>query len=240
METQTEPVVTPPPEEEVHVEPSTNSAIQQERTMVSAPLRAVWDMLIPKHIQHIFVPDNPESGLFEGEELELEIHLAWYRNITAELVYRYPIILLVLAIALSAICGMLAINFGYEWYWPAVAPFAGLIAMAFYALYERFDYLQWRLVKTNKRIILSMPQPDAWYLVDNIELNGNPKVIDTNWSDNQVWRAFQMMTGARDLYISIVGFQFVEGSSKVKDALLMPDVLLEDAEKLKALVYTKK
>jgi hypothetical protein len=82
-----------------------------------------------------------------------------------------------------------------------------------------------------------MPQPDAWYLVDSIELNSQPKVIDSNWSDNPARRFMQAATGSRDLYISLLGLQFVEGTAKVKDAIVIPDVTEADIKKLKLAIF---
>lgn len=200
--------------------------------------QTLWAWLLPRHIQRIFIPPDVEEQLVPGEEVLLEIHLAWYRNVFSLAVARYAPALLVLALSLSMIVGMLSLQFNYDAVLMMRLPFILLIATAVYALYERFQYLQWRLIKTNNRIIISMPQPDAWYLVDNIDLTNNPSVIDSNWSDNQAKRFIQALTGARDLYISLQGLQFVAGTARVKDALVMPDVMAEDAERLKQMVFT--
>jgi hypothetical protein len=53
-----------------------------------------------------------------------------------------------------------------------------------------------------------------------------------------VWRIFQAFTGARDVYLSLAGYQFVEGTARVRDALVMPDIMPEDVHQLKKLVFT--
>jgi hypothetical protein len=203
----------------------------------SNPVGSFWGWLIPAHIQHIFIPLSADEQLLPGETVQLEIHLAWYRNIMAVLIYGYWPALLVTAGALSVIGWLVAPSFGVEHVLAAQLPFYTLIGMAIYGLYERFQYLQWRLIKTNNRIIISKPQPDAWYLVDNIDINSMPKVVDANWAPPGMRRLFQMATGARDLYISLSGLQFEHGSAIVKDAIVIPDVLEEDARKLKEMVF---
>ena len=119
-------------------------------------------------------------------------------------------------------------------------PLGILLAISLLGLFERFEYLQYRLLKTNARLIISIPQHGAWPLIDNIELKGAPSILDTNWSTSPVWRVFQFFTGARDLYISMSGLQFVEGRAKVRDALVIPDIMPEDVFELKKLVFTPK
>jgi hypothetical protein len=196
-----------------------------------------FSRLVPNHIQRIFLPDDPERQLLDGEELQIEIHLAWYRNIAAELLFNYPFIILMLTIVASVLAAMVASSISFNVLVATLTPWGLLIGFCLYALYQRFNYLQWRLVKTNKRIIMTMPQSGSWYLVDTIEMNSMPRVLDANWADSGLRRSLQALTGARDLYISLVGLQFEEGTSKVKDAIVMPDVNNEDADKLKALVF---
>lgn len=203
----------------------------------SAYTPTMLDRIIPPHIQHVFIPEDIEEQLLPDEEVRLEVHLAWYRNVVAFTITHYGPAILVTAISLSLIAAMIAFNFGYSVIFAMQLPFILLLALVFYGMYERFQYLQWRLVKTNNRLIISMPQPDAWYLVDNIELNNNPQVIDANWSTNQARRFMQALTGSRDLYISLVGLQFVQGTAMVKDALIIPDVSEEDIKKLKLLIF---
>jgi hypothetical protein len=206
-------------------------------TAVSTPAQSWLARVIPDHIQRIFLPEDAYEQMMPGEEMLLEIHLAWYRNFAAQFLLYYPFIVLLLTVFFSAMGYMLAVSYGFDLFWFTTAAWFGLIGFCFYALYERFNYLQWRLVKTNKRLIITMPQKDAWYLVDTIEMNNNPSVLDENWAESGMRRTFQALTGARDLYISLVGLQFDQGTSKVRDALVMPDVPHEDAERLKVLIF---
>jgi hypothetical protein len=64
-----------------------------------------------------------------------------------------------------------------------------------------------------------------------------PAVVDTNWSPNIFWRAFQFFTGARDLAISLQGYRFIEGTARVADSLTMPDVMPDDVFELKRLIF---
>lgn len=212
-------------------QPETNAPAPESR------VRTVWQTLVPDHIQHIFIPEEIDNQLLPNETVEIEIHLAWYRNVIAVTIINYAAALFIATISFSLISGMVALSFGYNVVWALMLPFILLIALVFYGLFERFQYLQWRLVKTNARIIISMPQPDAWYLVDSIELTSQPKVIDANWSNNQARRFMQALTGSRDLYISLLGLQFVEGTAKVKDAIVIPDVTEDDIKKLKLAVF---
>ncbi|MCB0037608.1 MAG: hypothetical protein KDE51_26435 [Anaerolineales bacterium] len=220
----------------------TTEQVQSNQPEASEPasesrVRTLWQALVPDHIQHIFIPEDIEKQLLPNETVEIEIHLAWYRNVVAVTLINYAAALFIATVSFSLISGMFALNFGYNVVWALMLPFILLIALVLYGLFERFQYLQWRLVKTNARIIISMPQPDAWYLVDSIELTSQPKVLDANWSNNQARRFMQALTGSRDLYISLLGLQFVEGTAKVKDAIVIPDVTEADIKKLKLAVF---
>ncbi len=206
----------------------------------SAQPKSMLERLISDDWRRIFLPDDAHEQLLPGEEMLLEIHLAWYRNFAAQLIYSYPFILFLIAVVSSVLGFMLAPQFRLDPLLTSVAPWALLTLLCLYALYERFTYLQWRLVKTDQRIIITMPQPGTWYLVDTIEMSNNPSVLDENWSDSGLRRMFQALTGARDLYISLVGLQFDQGTARVKDALVIPDVSHEDVVKLKTLVFAKK
>ena len=204
----------------------------------SRPIGSIWERLIPAHIQHIFIPLSPEEQLLPGEIVEMEIHLAWYRNIVAVFIYHYWPAVLATFGALAMVGWIVGPYLSLDRVLAAQLPFYALLLIVAYGLYERFQYLQWRLIKTNKRIIISKPQPDAWYLVDNIDLTSMPKVVDANWAPPGVRRMLQMATGARDLYISLSGLQFQHGSAIVKDAIVLPDVPEADARRLKELVIS--
>lgn len=189
------------------------------------------------NIEDTFQPEALEERLLPNEEPQLEIRLAWYRDITSIIVFDY--FNYVLGITLLLVVGLLiyAITSGaYAWYWSFI-PFALLLVAIGYAIMERIEYRQWRLLKTNARLIISIPQPGSLFLVDNIELKGLPQVVDTNWSKNPVWRVFQFFTGARDLYLSLAAYRFVEGTARVGDALIIPDVMPDQVYALKRIIF---
>lgn len=229
----------------LNVDEAVTTAEEQDSTAVSPPppaatQRSSWlEQLLPQDFRRIFLPDDAYEQLIEGEEMLLEIHLAWYRNFVGQLIYNYVFIVFLLTVVSSVLGIMFATQFGLDSTLTGIAPWVLLIALCIYALYERFTYLQWRLVKTNQRIIITMPQPGTWYLVDTIEMNNNPSVLDENWADAGIRRMFQALTGSRDLYISLVGLQFDQGTARVKDALVIPDVGHADVVKLKELVFKK-
>ncbi len=186
-----------------------------------------------------FQPENIYARLIPGEEKQIEIRMAWYRDILGHImVHHFRVTLLI-----TILSALIIVAFSFLAAFPiayALIPFGVLIALTIIGSLERFEYLQYRLLKTNARLIISIPQHGAWPLVDNIELKGAPSILDTNWSPNPMWRIFQFFTGSRDLYISMSGLQFAEGRAKVKDALIIPDIMPEDVFELKKLVFTPK
>ncbi|MCB8981784.1 MAG: hypothetical protein H6657_30625 [Ardenticatenaceae bacterium] len=197
---------------------------------------------LPQHfrwnLEDTFQPAQLEERLLPNEEPQLEIRLAWYRDIIGGLIFDHFNI--ILGITFLLVVGLLiyvVATAAFAWYF-AFTPFLLLLVLAGYAIMERIEYNQWRLLKTNARLIISIPQPGSLFLVDNIELKGLPQVVDTNWSKNPVWRVFQFVTGARDLYLSLAAYRFVEGTARVGDALIIPDVMPDQVFALKRLIFT--
>lgn len=190
------------------------------------------------NIEDTFQPEDLEERLLPNEEPQLEIRMAWYRDIVGGLVFHY--FNYVLGVTLLLACGLLLYSVFNPLFSPyfALTPFVLLVILIGYAIVERIEYRQWRLLKTNARLIISLPQPGSLFLVDNIELKGLPQVVDTNWSRNPVWRVFQFITGARDLYLSLAAYRFVEGTARVGDALIIPDVMPDEVFALKRLIFT--
>jgi hypothetical protein len=190
------------------------------------------------NIEDTFQPEALEERLLPHEEPQLEIRMAWYRDIVGEIVFHY--FNYVLGVTLLLASGLLLYSLFNPLFSPyfALGPFGLLLALIIYGILERIEYRQWRLLKTNARLIISVPQPGSHFLVDNIELKGLPQVVDTNWSRNPVWRVFQFVTGARDLYLSLAAYRFVEGTARVGDALIIPDVMPDDVFALKRLIFT--
>jgi hypothetical protein len=204
-------------------------------------LNSYWQRL-PRHfrwnIEDTFQPEALEERLLPNEEPQLEIRLAWYRDIIGGIVFNYFNYLLGITLLLAA--GLLVYSVFDPVFSPyfAVIPFVLLAILTGYGIMERIEYRQWRLLKTNARLIISIPQPGSLFLVDNIELKGLPQVVDTNWSRNPVWRVFQFVTGSRDLYLSLAAYRFVEGTARVGDALIIPDVMPDEVFALKRLIFT--
>ncbi|MEZ4643722.1 MAG: hypothetical protein R3E31_13500 [Chloroflexota bacterium] len=193
-----------------------------------------WQRIPLKYRQNV-QPEVLSEQLLDGEQEQLQIHLAWYRDLLANLVFGHFVWWVVLVFVLTIIILISPLNGFY-----AFVPFGALLVFMVEAGREYLEYHQWRLIKTNKRLIISLPEHGAWPLVDNIEMGDLPKVIDTNWSSNAVWRLFQFFTGARDVYISLTAFKFEEGTARVRDAIIIPDIMPDDVFKLKQLVFGKK
>ncbi|KAA3658624.1 MAG: hypothetical protein DWQ04_24530 [Chloroflexi bacterium] len=205
-------------------------------------MQRIWQQLPERlrlNLNDTFQPENIYDRMIPGEEEQLKIQMAWYRDILGHLMlHHFRIVLLITILAALIIVAVsFVVNFHIVY---ALVPFGLLLALYFLGGLERFEYLQYRLLKTNARLIISIPQHGAWPLVDNIEIKGAPSILDTNWSPNPIWRIFQFFTGARDLYISMSGLQFAEGRAKVKDALIIPDIMPEDVFELKKLVFIPK
>ena len=120
------------------------------------------------NIEDTFQPEDLEERLLPNEEPQLEIRLAWYRDIVGGLVFHYFNYVLGTTFLLAS--GLLLYSLfdaAFAWYF-ALVPFALLIVLSIYAIMERIEYRQWRLLKTNARLIISIPQPGSLFLVDNI------------------------------------------------------------------------
>ncbi|MBK7897571.1 MAG: hypothetical protein IPJ90_22360 [Anaerolineaceae bacterium] len=118
------------------------------------------------NIEDTFQPEALEERLLPNEEPQLEIRLAWYRDIIGGIVlHRFNY---VLGATLLLVVGLLIYTLfsgAFHWYW-AFSPFAVLVGLVIYAIMERIEYRQWRLLKTNARLIISIPQPGSfsWWI----------------------------------------------------------------------------
>lgn len=190
------------------------------------------------NIEDTFQPEDIAERLLPGEEPELEVRLAWYRDIIGHIVFGNFVLIVIITLALTAALVMWSVFFSGPSLWWALLPPLLFLSLLYYAIQERIYYRQWRLLKTNARLIISVPQHGASLpIVDNIELKGLPSVVDTNWSPNLFWRTFQFFTGARDLSISLQGYRFIEGTARVADSLIMPDIMPDDVFELKRLIF---
>ncbi len=197
-------------------------------------LRKFWYRIPEKYRQNV-EPEILSLNLLPEEEKQIEIRLAWYRELISNIVFGYFIWIFVASLVLTALFYL-----GTQNSIISLIPAFLLLLTIIEGAREYIEFHQWRLIKTNKRLIISLPQQGAWPLVDNIEMGDLPKVIDTNWSPNPIWRIFQFFTGARDVYISLTAFKFEEGTARVRDALIIPDIMASDVFKLKELVFNKK
>jgi hypothetical protein len=203
-------------------------------------LRRLWVRLPPTmryNMSDTLLPETISERRIPGEEACFEIRLAWYRDIVGWIISKYFRLFVLIGTLVTILLLILPIFDPTIPFLYAMIPPLVIILIMILGVYEHFRYLQWRLMVTNARIIISIPQPQGWPLIDNIDLQGKPKVLDTNWSRNPVWRVFQFFTGARDLYISISALQFAEGTARVRDALVFPDVMPEDFFRFKAHVF---
>lgn len=193
------------------------------------------------NLEDTFQPEDIAERLLPGEEPQLEIRPAWYRDILGHLILHYLWLVLAITLLIAIIIFGFAylrqgVTLGFSFLYSSI-PFIVLIAFLIVGIKEKIEYNQWRILKTNARLIISIPQENAFPLVDNIELQGLPKVVDTNWSPKPIWRLFQFFTGARDLYLSLSAYKFIEGTARVGDALIIPDVMPKDVFELKQLVF---
>ncbi|MBE2221068.1 MAG: hypothetical protein IAF02_05980 [Anaerolineae bacterium] len=188
------------------------------------------------HIEDSFQPEDIAERLLPNEEPVLQIGLAWYRAFPSSIIFRYFGVFVILTIVSTVIMLILAF-FGVFGFIFTTIPVLIFIAIVASSIQQYVTYSQWRVLRTNKRLIISLPQPHGFPLVDNIELKGVPTVVDTNWSRNPVWRFFQFFTGARDMYISMVAYKFNESTARVGDALIIPDVTLRDVLEFKKVVF---
>lgn len=203
----------------------------------NGPRRKLWDFpAAAQNIEDSFRPEDLVSRLLPGEEPQLEIYMAWYRDIFGGIVLNHLNAYLLLAVIVTFVTAVATtvLNLHQGLIFVPILLFFTILLLA---LHQRILYRQYRLLKTNARFIISIPQPNSFPLVDNIELKGLPTVIDPNWSKSYLWRLFQFTTGARDVYISLVPYQFVEDSAKVGGALVFPDMMPEDIFNLTRIVF---
>lgn len=209
---------------------SRETALRQER---------IWYNLLPDALHSAFLPSRlSDIQLSNNETIRLVIYQTWYRNISGYLFTNYGLNILLLAVLGAMLIGFFGWDTGLFQtpIWNMLIPVILALAWLVYAVFENFRYLKWRLVVTDRRLIFSTPQDNNWMLSDNIEIKGQPKVIDDNWSKDRLLRNLQIFTRSRDLSISPLGLQFEGG--KVKDGLMMPDVDLDHIEEFKQLVLT--
>lgn len=200
-------------------------------------LESVWHRVLPTSLHNAFLPRRiNDIQLSQNENIKLVVYQSWYRNFSAYIFANYGLNIILVAILGAMLIGFFGLDTGLFSLplWNMVIPIVFVLTWLAYAIFENFRYLKWRLIITNRRLIFSSPQRNNWMLSDNIEVKGQPRVIDDNWSDDRMVRNLQIFTRSRDLSISPVGLQFEGG--QVKDGLVMPDVDLDHIEEFKQLI----
>jgi hypothetical protein len=208
--------------------------------MRAAFARTGWGKLLLRVTHDLAEDVVPSPQLLRDEEVQIEIRQAWYRHVIPFGILRYWWILIGFSLVLTVALGYLARRLGGS---PALGLLGLVLPLAAFgwATEEKLRYKQWLLLVTNRRTIVYMPAPRSHLLVDNVRLQaGRIQVVDVNFSPNRWWRMFQLMTGARDLVISISGYEFKPDAAEVKGGLVIPDIMPEDVSRLEEIVFPLK
>lgn len=178
---------------------------------------------------------TPRPRYLADEKVKLEIRMANYRLAIPKTLGLWSAYL-----ALPTLVGFIIANLSSSDTWQLV--FVGFLILELAFIFQWgtawLAYRQWRFLLTNKRIILITPDPDRSGFADVIYLKGGKiQVVDTDFSHNPLWGLFQIIRGARDVRLSMSGYEFKEKGAKVKGGLLFPDVAEEDIEKLEDVIF---
>jgi len=178
----------------------------------------------------------PEVHYLEGETQQLTVMMADYRrSAPVKMVIAVGVLLLVSAV-------VLVLSLINQWSISVRTVSGGMVLLSIWAVLELLEdlllYKQWQFIVTDKRIILVTPAPGARLLADAIYLKrGKIQVLDTNWSRSPLWGFFQAITGARDVMLSMGGYEFKEEGAQVKGGLRFPDVMPNDIILLEQLIF---
>lgn len=178
----------------------------------------------------------PTPRLLQGETVQLEIRMAPYRVQAIQWFFTFSLILLMISLPIAILATILRAPSIFQltlWLLTLLA-FLGLVR----GVRGLLLYYQWRFILTNKRIIIIAPDAKRRGFADVIYLKGGKiQVVDTSWSKSAIWGLFQAMTGARDVVISLTGYEFKPEGAEVKGGLLFPDVMPEDIIRLEELIF---
>lgn len=178
----------------------------------------------------------PPLRLLKDESVQLEIRMAPYRVQAARWLSTVTLILLLVSLPSAIVLYFLHVSSLLQigaWLLCFFA-FAGLI----YAVRNILLYHQWRFILTNKRIIIIAPDARRQGFADAVYLKGGKiQVVDTSWSRSPIWGFFQAITGARDVILSLSGYEFKPEGAEVKGGLLFPDVMPGDIARLEELIF---
>ncbi len=218
----------------------TGQAQGRTQTVQAGALASPLGKLVQRLMHDLTEDVVPRPQLLRDEEIQIEIHQAWYRHRLPYKILHEAWITLLITLSAMVMIGFLAT-------WLGVSPLFSLVAfllppmLLMWATQEMMRYKQWQLLVTNRRTIVYMPAPRSRFLVDNVRLQaGKIQVVDVSFSPNRWWRIFQLLTGARDLVISISGYEFKPDAAEVKGGLIIPDVMREDITRLEEIVFPLK
>ncbi len=178
----------------------------------------------------------PEPRWLKDETVQLTIHMAPYRIRVANLALFVSIVLVVVSGIAALVTAILDLSFAIRF--ATFLFFLLTLGVLAEALHHILLHFQWQFIVTNKRIIIIAPDPSRQGFADAIYLKGGKiQVVDTNWSRSPWWGLFQASTGARDVVLSMAGYEFKAVGAEVKGGLRFPDVKLEDISKLEELIF---
>ncbi|MCX7855635.1 MAG: hypothetical protein N2556_06635 [Anaerolineae bacterium] len=178
----------------------------------------------------------PPIRLLKDERVQIEIRMAPYRVWAARRLMILALILLLLGLPLAVVALALRAPLLVQLLsWLVV--FLALTTIS-WSFQNMVLYEQWRFIVTDKRIIITAPDPRRAWVADAVYLKGGKiQVVDTSWSPHPVWGFFQAMTGARDVILSLAGYEFKPEGAEVKGGLRFPDILPEDIARLEEIVF---
>lgn len=178
----------------------------------------------------------PTPRLLQGETVQLEIRMAPYRLRIALALFRAALALtafLILVFILTAVLRVPALVRGGVGFLVVISIYGIIITIR-----QLLLYYQWRFILTNKRLIIIAPDARRRGFADLVYLKGGKiQVLDTAWSSSPLWGFYQAMTGARDVILSLTGYEFKPEGAEVKGGLRFPDVMPEDIIRMEELIF---
>lgn len=178
----------------------------------------------------------PSPRLLKDETIQLEIRMAPYRVQATYWFFRAALAL----VAFSLLVTVLLVVFRAPILLQALGGILIFlsISLLLQAIHQILLYYQWRFILTNKRTIIIAPDARRRGFADAVYLKGGRiQVVDTAWSSSPVWGFFQATTGARDVILSLAGYEFRPEGAEVKGGLRFPDVMPDDIIRLEELIF---
>lgn len=178
----------------------------------------------------------PSPRLLKDEAIQLEIRMAPYRVQATYWFFRAALALL----AFSILVTVLLVAFRVPTLVQALGGILIFLSLSLLvqAVHQILLYYQWRVILTNKRMIIIAPDARRRGFADAVYLKGGRiQVVDTAWSSSPVWGFFQATTGARDVILSLAGYEFKPEGAEVKGGLRFPDMMPDDIMRLEELIF---